>query len=86
MSRLMLVAAVSLCMVTGSGAAAEEGTAFPVAPELFVDEPFRGCEGIAFNGEGRLFVTCNQAFWEVTPDGQATKLVELDSKELKLNE
>jgi gluconolactonase len=58
---------------------AQEKPVFPVKPELFVDEPFRGCEGIAFNGEGRLFVTCNRALWEIQADGTSTKLAELDS-------
>ena len=38
---------------------------FPVQAEIFVDEPFKGCEGIAFNGEGDLFVTANKALWKI---------------------
>ena len=56
-----------------------EGDDFPVQPELLVDEPFGGCEGIAFNGEGRLFVTCNRALWEVRADYSVTELAELYS-------
>jgi sugar lactone lactonase YvrE len=52
---------------------------FPVEPIKFVDEPFRSCEGIGFNGEGGMFVTCNQALWQVSKDGSATEIVELDS-------
>ncbi len=59
--------------------AVAETATFPVAAELFVDDPFRGCEGIAFNGEGRLFATCNRALWEILPDGNVRQLAELDS-------
>ncbi|MBT8077386.1 MAG: SMP-30/gluconolactonase/LRE family protein [Gammaproteobacteria bacterium] len=67
--------AVSVCLAQS---AADEA-AFPVVPELFADEPFSRCEGLAFNGEGRLFATCDRAFWEILPDGSGKKLVELDS-------
>lgn len=53
--------------------------AFPVEPIVFVDEPFNSCEGIGFNGEGGMFVTCDQALWQVQEDGSANKLAELDS-------
>ena len=66
-------------LVAASANAGSDEPDFPVTPELLVDEPFRGCEGIAFNGEGRLFVTCNRAFWEVRSDGSVTRLAELDS-------
>ena len=52
---------------------------FPATPQVFADDPLTGCEGISFSGEGRLFVTCNRAFWEISIDGVATKLVDLDS-------
>jgi len=52
---------------------------FPVAAELLVDGQFQGSEGIAFNGEGRLFVTANQAFWEVDTQGGVRKLADLHS-------
>ena len=35
----------------------EESPAFPVEATLLVGDQFGGSEGIAFNGEGRLFVT-----------------------------
>lgn len=50
---------------------------FPVEPEIFVDDPFRGCEGISFNGEGRLFATCNLGFWEINLDGSVRKITDL---------
>lgn len=51
---------------------------FPVKPELFVDA-FKGCEGLAFNGEGNLFVTGNQSLWRVEADGTTTKITTLFS-------
>lgn len=50
---------------------------FPVEPEIFVDDPFRGCEGISFNGEGGLFATCNLALWEINQDGSVRQVTEL---------
>ncbi|WP_223788702.1 SMP-30/gluconolactonase/LRE family protein [Marinicella meishanensis] len=50
---------------------------FPVTPEVLVEGVFPGCEGIAFNGEGRLFVTGGKALWEINTDGTASKLTEL---------
>ena len=57
---------------------------FPVEPVLFVGDAFSGCEGIAFNGEGRLFATCStsatdRAFYEISFDGSTRKIAELDS-------
>jgi sugar lactone lactonase YvrE len=50
---------------------------FPVQAEIFVDELFAACEGIAFNGEGDLYVTGNRALWRVSTDGSAEKVVDL---------
>ena len=52
---------------------------FPVAAELLVGEQFEGSEGIAFNGEGRLFVTANRALWEIDTSGDVRKVVDLYS-------
>ena len=52
---------------------------FPTTPQVFADDPLNSCEGISFSGEGRLFVTCNRGFWEISVDGVATKLADLDS-------
>ncbi len=76
---VFVFACVLLCTGALDVAAAEEEVSLPVTPILFADEPFTGCEGISFNGEGRLFVTCNRAFWEVLPDGSSRQLAELDS-------
>jgi len=50
---------------------------FPVIPTLFVDGTFERAEGIAFNGEGKLFVAANKAFWRLDTEGNATKLADL---------
>jgi sugar lactone lactonase YvrE len=52
---------------------------YPIEPTILVDEPFNACEGIAFNGEGRLFVSCNKALWEVNHDSAPRKLFDLES-------
>ena len=74
-----LVFLTALCGTAGIATVAAEEPVFPVEPELFVDDPFQGCEGIAFNGEGRLFVTCNRGLWEVRTDGSVEELGQLDS-------
>lgn len=77
--RLTVSGFMVVLLVTGDVTGASDEAEFPVSPELFVDEPFRSCEGISFNGEGRLFVTCNRALWEVRADGSAKSLADLDS-------
>jgi len=62
-----------------AAAQGDEEPEFPVTPEIFIDEPFDGSEGIAFNGEDRLFVTANRALWEILPDASVRKLFDLDS-------
>lgn len=57
---------------------AEETLGFPVNPTLLV-QGFKGCEGIAFNGKGHLFVTANKALWRIERDGSKHHLVDLDS-------
>jgi len=70
----ILIAAVPLRAQQGADA-----ISYPVVPFLFVDQPFNGCEGISFNGEGRLFATCNQALWEIGVDQSARQVAELFS-------
>lgn len=57
----------------------DETETFPAEPVLFADEPLRSCEGISFNGEGRLFATCNMGLWEIGIDGSARQLTDLYS-------
>lgn len=55
----------------------EENPEFPVQAELLVGDKFMGSEGIAFNGEGDLYVTANRALWQVYPDGGVRKVADL---------
>ena len=75
LSTLLLL---TLCTVA---VAKEAMTAFvPLAePELLVGDKFERSEGIAFNGEGRLFVTANRALWEITTDYDVHKVADLHS-------
>jgi len=73
------VVALLALLLAGPALPAGDDAAFPVEPLLFVDEPFGGCEGISFNGEGRLFVTCNQKLWEIGVDGEVRVVAELYS-------
>lgn len=54
----------------------EEEINFPVEAELFLDHAFNVCEGIAFNGEGKLFVAGSKALWNVSLDGELTKVAD----------
>ena len=75
MKRLSIsLVTVLLFVVT---AATAQDDAFPVEAELFVGDAFNGSEGIAFNGEGRLFVTANQALWEINVDGSVRHVADL---------
>jgi sugar lactone lactonase YvrE len=49
---------------------------FPVEPIVFVQGAFNRCEGIAFNGEGDLYVSGNQALWRVDTLGDVVKIAE----------
>lgn len=75
----MLGAVATLAVGRPGGAQEPEAPRFPVAAELLVDGAFRGSEGIAFNGEGRLFVTANKALWEVAADGTVRQVTDLYS-------
>lgn len=80
MKVLLSITIVSLAMQSNAVAqqTTEEAT-FPVEAELLVGDQFQGSEGIAFNGEGRLFVTANQALWEIDTEGGVRKVVGLFS-------
>lgn len=49
----------------------------PVAPQTLVEGVFSNAEGIAFNDEGRLFVTADKGVHEVFADGTTAKIAEL---------
>ncbi len=52
---------------------------FPVEPSVLVSRRFQRSEGIAFNGEGELFVTANWALWRVSTQGDVEWVAEMDS-------
>ena len=47
---------------------------FPVKPEVFIEGVFSRCEGIAFNGENKLFVAGDKSVWHVSTSGTCTKI------------
>jgi sugar lactone lactonase YvrE len=58
---------------------AQTDSQFPTTPRVLVDGVFQRCEGIAFNGEGDLYVAGNSRLWRVSPAGEATEIAELYS-------
>ena len=82
MKAMELILSAALLALAAGAASAQVHVAeaeFPVEPELLVDDPFGGCEGISFNGEGRLFATCNRALWEIGADLSVRQVAELHS-------
>lgn len=60
--------------------AAPHGEAtFPAEARILVDGAFQRCEGIAFSGEGDLYVAGNAALWRVSTTGDVTKIAEMYS-------
>ncbi len=55
-----------------------ENFQYPVKAQILI-EGFKGSEGIAFNGEGHLFITANKALWRIDPDGTKHLVAELFS-------
>ena len=47
---------------------------FPVTPKVFIDGVFNRCEGIAFNGENKLFIAGDKSVWRVSTIGKCTKI------------
>ena len=79
---IFLLVFIVYCLTAGALSFAQDdasAASFPVEPTLFVDEPFAGCEGISFTGEGRLFATCNRALWEIGLDKSTRQVTELFS-------
>ena len=56
-----------------------EQISFPVQARVLVEGAFQRCEGIAFNGEGDLYVAGNGALWRVSTEGEVTQIAELYS-------
>jgi sugar lactone lactonase YvrE len=88
---LFFVTLFSITILPFFSTQAQEQLQFPVAPELFVGGEFGGSEGIAFNGEGRLFVTASRLFdpkttpieeriralWEVSTAGEVRHIADV---------
>lgn len=77
-SLLLCVAALVANLCGAKETPADEIT-FPVSPTILVEGKFERSEGIAFNGEGDLFVTANRALWVVAKSGEVTKVADLYS-------
>ena len=54
----------------------DDESPFPVQPSILVQGAFSRCEGIAFNGEGDLYVSGDRALWRVNTQGQATRIAD----------
>lgn len=78
-------ACLSLCSpkvgaALGQGISSAAGPViFPVEATTLVDGKFQRCEGIAFNGEGALFVAGNSSLWRVSLEGEVSLVAELYS-------
>ena len=74
---------VGLFLADVSAASAQENHVpadelrFPVTATVLVDGKFARCEGVAFNGEGDLYVAGNAALWKVSTEGEVTKVAQL---------
>ena len=84
--RLSLVALFAGLFSTGSTLWAQseptrekDEVRFPVKPTALVRGTFNRSEGIAFNGEGDLYVTANSALWRISTEGEATRITDLYS-------
>lgn len=65
--------------VSAQEATAQEELSFPVEARVLVDGAFQRCEGIAFNGEGDLYVAGNAALWRVSTEGEVTQIADMYS-------
>lgn len=75
---LAAVAVLAGSGVQGCVAGGNPGPRFPVRAEVFIDD-FDAAEGIAFNGEGSLFIAANRAVWRADPSGAVTRLTDVFS-------
>ncbi len=69
---------VAVCLLPMS-LQAQDDSHFPATPRVLVDGEFQRCEGIAFNGEGDLYVAGNARLWRVTTTGEVTEIAHLYS-------
>ena len=82
MTRFFLGLVSLLLVALAARQVAADEPEFPVAPEQILQQPFGACEGIAFNGEGRMFVSAStsvedKAVWEVMADGSVRRVAEV---------
>lgn len=77
---LTLAAALGWPSIGLSQEAAPDGEPdFPTEARILVDGVFQRCEGIAFSGEGDLYVAGNAALWRVETTGAVTKIADMYS-------
>lgn len=50
-----------------------------IEPIVVIEGRFERAEGLAFNGEGRLFMAANRTVWEVNPDGTTRQVASFAS-------
>jgi hypothetical protein len=68
---LLAVSLILLSCTAGDGGQQDQGEVeFPVMPVVLVEGQFSRCEGIAFNGEGDLYVAGDSALWRVNLQGE----------------
>jgi len=75
----ILAGAVACAGAGGERADVVEEPAFPVTPRPVVTGRWRGAEGIAFSGEGDLFVKGNHTIARVNLDGSIDSLAHFDT-------
>ena len=76
---MVLCALLSACATVPPGPHTPEPVVFPAPVDTLVADEFARCEGLAFNGEGDLYVAGDKALWRVEPDGTAHRLCTLFS-------
>ena len=72
----LLLAGVVIC---GPQAAAQDDSTPTATPRVLVEGKFQRCEGIAFNGEGDLYVSGNRKLWRVSTEGEVFEVAEMFS-------
>jgi sugar lactone lactonase YvrE len=75
----IIIALLLIAACAGALNVAAQTQSFPARAEVVVEGKFRGAEGIAFNGEGRLFVTADDALWEIERGGAVRRIADLQS-------
>jgi sugar lactone lactonase YvrE len=79
LSWIAVLSAAAVAFAEESNSTPEEEIRFPTTPSALVKGRFNRSEGIAFNGEGDLYVTANSALWRVGTRDEVTKIADLYS-------